>query len=93
MTSFAYPYGTPTHFSDTTRAILDEAGYRTGFTSVHGPVVPGLDPLALPRVKVEGGEGLAMFQQVCRGGMDSWSHVDHAVAAVRARRSPEAVSA
>jgi hypothetical protein len=30
----------------------------------------------LPRVKVEGGDSLWMFKQICRGGIDRWKAVD-----------------
>jgi peptidoglycan/xylan/chitin deacetylase (PgdA/CDA1 family) len=76
VTSFAYPFGTRTDYSDATREILREAGYATAFTSQHGAVAPGLDPLELPRVKVEGGDPGWMFPRICRGAMDAWSIVD-----------------
>jgi peptidoglycan/xylan/chitin deacetylase (PgdA/CDA1 family) len=50
VTSFAYPFGTRVDYSDATRRVLAEAGYATAFTSQHGAVEPGLDPLELPRV-------------------------------------------
>jgi peptidoglycan/xylan/chitin deacetylase (PgdA/CDA1 family) len=76
VTSFAYPFGTRIDYSDVTRDILREAGYATAFTSQHGAVVPGLDPLELPRVKVEGGEPGWMFPLLCKGAMDAWAVVD-----------------
>ena len=34
------------------------------------------DPISLPRVKVEAGEGMWMFQLLCRGAMDAWLLLD-----------------
>ena len=73
---FAYPYGTGGDFGRDTRAAVAAAGYRCAFTSVHGAIAPGLDPLELPRDKVEGGEGMWMFRRIVGGGLDSWSLVD-----------------
>jgi len=76
VTSFAYPFGTRADYNDTTAAVLREAGYTTAFTSQHGAITPGSDVLMLPRVKVEGGEGLWMFRSLARGGLDGWRWVD-----------------
>lgn len=73
---FAYPYGTGGDFDDATRAALVEAGHRCAYTSVHGSIARDADPLALPRDKVEGGEGLWMFRRIVGGGLDAWSIVD-----------------
>jgi peptidoglycan/xylan/chitin deacetylase (PgdA/CDA1 family) len=74
--SFAYPYGMrPDHNADTAR-LLGELGYRSVFIAQHGVIRRGADPLCLPRVKVEGGEGAWLFQLLCRGGMDAWRRVD-----------------
>lgn len=74
--SLAYPFGTRADYSQTTRAILYQAGYTTAFTSQHGALTPGLDPLELPRVKVEGGEADWMFPLLCRGALDGWALID-----------------
>ena len=76
VTSFAYPYGTRADFNRTTAMILAEAGYTTVFTSQHGAIARGADPIELPRIKVEGGEGLWMFRLLCHGAMDGWRLVD-----------------
>jgi peptidoglycan/xylan/chitin deacetylase (PgdA/CDA1 family) len=76
VTSLAYPYGTQADFNSTTANILAEVGYTTAFTSQHGPISRTADPLQLPRVKVEGGEGLWMFRLLCRGATDGWRLVD-----------------
>jgi peptidoglycan/xylan/chitin deacetylase (PgdA/CDA1 family) len=89
-TSFAYPYGTPAHYSEMSRRVLCEAGYETVFVSTHGSVRAGSDPLALRRIKVEGGEPLWLFKLLTRGGMDGWSAVDSALSLVQQarRRAP-----
>lgn len=76
VTTFAYPFGTRGHHNDNTRAILRDAGYETGFTSHHGAIRAGLDPLALPRVKVECGDFDWMFRRICMGAMNGWAVVD-----------------
>jgi peptidoglycan/xylan/chitin deacetylase (PgdA/CDA1 family) len=76
VTAFAYPFGTRADFNARTASILKGAGYCCAFTSQHGAVRPGLDPFSLPRVKVEGGEGLWLFKLLLRGGLDAWSWVD-----------------
>jgi peptidoglycan/xylan/chitin deacetylase (PgdA/CDA1 family) len=84
VTSFAYPFGTRADYNDTTAAVLREAGYTSAFTSQHGAIEPGSDPLMLPRVKVEGGEDLWMFQALARGGLDGWRWVDRTLWRVQA---------
>ena len=74
--SFAYPFGTRADFSDDTDRILTEAGYTTVFTTQHGAIASGMSPITLPRVKIEGGEGLSMFKLCCAGAMDAWRAVD-----------------
>lgn len=74
--SFAYPFGTYGDFDAVTERALADAGYTIAFNSMHGVVRPGLDPISLPRIKVEGGEGLGMFWLLAQGGMDAWRVVD-----------------
>lgn len=76
--SFAYPYGMRPDHSPETAAALRELGYRSVFTAMHGAIDAGADPYRLPRIKVEGGEGLTMFKLLCRGGMDPWRLFDEA---------------
>jgi peptidoglycan/xylan/chitin deacetylase (PgdA/CDA1 family) len=73
---FAYPFGTRGSFDDGTRRALADAGYACAFTAQHGAIAPGMDPLALPRIKVEGGEGMWMFRRLLAGGLDDWSLID-----------------
>ena len=83
---FAYPYGTGGDFDAATREALAAAGHRCAYTSVHGAVAPGADPLELPRDKVEGGEGLRMFRRIVEGGLDAWSVVDRGLWRLQAER-------
>ena len=76
INAFAYPFGTRSDFNDATRRALSDAGYTVAFTTQHGAVRYGADTLALPRLKVEGGEGMWMFRQVVTGGLDGWGLVD-----------------
>jgi len=76
ITSLAYPFGTRADYSVEVGAALKRCGYISAFTSQHGPIVAGAGAFELPRIKVEGGEGLWMFRLLTRGGMDAWSWVD-----------------
>lgn len=84
--SFAYPFGTRADFDDAAAAALARAGYRSAFTSQHGPVRVGDDPLKLSRVKVEGGEALWMFRLLVDGGLDPWRLIDQTLWRLQARR-------
>ena len=74
--SFAYPFGTRADFSPETDRLLDEAGYTIAFNSMHGAIRAGMAPVSLPRVKIEGGEGLPFFRLATAGAMDAWRAVD-----------------
>ena len=79
VTSFAYPFGTRADYNRTTANLLRMAGYRSAFTSQHGAISPGANPLELPRLKVEGGEGWWMFRRLLDGRLDAWRWVDRAL--------------
>ncbi len=85
--SFAYPFGTRADFDTETDRLLADAGYQIAFNSLHGAIRPGMEPISLPRVKIEGGEGLLMFQLACRGAMDVWRVVDDLLWRVQQSRS------
>ena len=87
VTAFAYPFGTRLDYSAETTEILREAGYEIAFTSQHGAVRPGLDPLLLPRVKVEAGDPAWLFPLLRRGALDAWALVDAAGARLQASRA------
>lgn len=74
--AFAYPFGTRADYNDTAAEILRAAGYRCAFTSQHGAISSDTDPFTLPRVKIEGGEGLWMFRLIVRGALDDWRWID-----------------
>jgi peptidoglycan/xylan/chitin deacetylase (PgdA/CDA1 family) len=76
VTAFAYPFGTRADFNESTAVILKESRYKFAFTSQHGSIWQKLDPLALPRVKVERGEALWMFRLLVSGGLDDWRWID-----------------
>lgn len=79
VTSFAYPFGTHSDFNAATDKALADTGYATGFSSIHGTVRQGMAPISLPRIKLEGGESLPMFDRLSRGGMDAWQLVDRSL--------------
>jgi peptidoglycan/xylan/chitin deacetylase (PgdA/CDA1 family) len=83
--SFAYPFGTRLDFSALSQQALRQAGYRSAFTSQHGVVAPCGDALALPRIKIEGGEPLWAFAASCAGGLDAWRFVDRCLWKLQAR--------
>jgi peptidoglycan/xylan/chitin deacetylase (PgdA/CDA1 family) len=83
--AFAYPFGMRPDFSASTDAALREAGYEIAFHSLHGAISQGMDLVSLPRVKIEGGEGLRMFERSCTGAMDSWRIIDEGLGHLRLR--------
>jgi peptidoglycan/xylan/chitin deacetylase (PgdA/CDA1 family) len=85
--SFAYPFGTRADFDARTDRLLAEAGYEIAFHSVHGAIRPHMPAISLPRVKIEGGEGLRMVQLASDGAMDGWRIVDELRGRLVRRRS------
>lgn len=85
--AFAYPFGTRADYSAATAAAVARAGYALAFTAQHGAVGAGADTLALPRIKVEGGEGLWLFRRLVAGGLDRWGTVDRYLWRVQASGS------
>jgi peptidoglycan/xylan/chitin deacetylase (PgdA/CDA1 family) len=79
VAAFAYPFGTLKDFTPASGRTLARAGYALGFTSQHGAIVPSADLLALPRIKVEGGEPLWMFKLLVAGALDGWRLVDRSL--------------
>lgn len=76
VTVFAYPFGTRRDYDGEVAGVLRACGYRHAFTSQHGPLLPGLDPFQLPRVKIEGGDPDSLFQSACAGDLDGWRWID-----------------
>lgn len=79
VTAFAYPFGTLADFNATTATVLQNSQYQYAFTSQHGSISERESPLNrfyLPRIKVEGGEGLWMFRLLVGGGLDHWRLID-----------------
>jgi peptidoglycan/xylan/chitin deacetylase (PgdA/CDA1 family) len=87
--AFAYPFGTRCDYGPATGRVLSECGYRWAFHSMHGAIRPGMDPIHLPRIKIEGGEGLWMFRGASRGAMDAWWGVDFALWRLQQSRPEE----
>ena len=76
VSALAYPFGTRADFDECAASLAAQAGYRTAFTSQHGPIRVGDDQLKLTRTKVEGGETTATFASLIHGGLDAWRWVD-----------------
>ena len=57
-TTLAYPFG---DYNDDTKEMLKIAGYDLAFTTEWGVVKPGMDPYALPRIRISDGNSLATF--------------------------------
>jgi peptidoglycan/xylan/chitin deacetylase (PgdA/CDA1 family) len=55
---FCYPFG---DINDNAESIVRDAGGKLAFTTEGGRIHPGMNPLALPRVRVTGGNGLSAF--------------------------------
>jgi len=87
MLAFAYPFGTRADYNETTAGLIKDAGYACAFTSQHGAIYAESDAFTLPRIKVEGGEGLWMFRRIAHGGLDAWRWVDKALWRVQASGS------
>ncbi|MDR1778669.1 MAG: InlB B-repeat-containing protein [Clostridiales Family XIII bacterium] len=57
----AYPFG---HYNDAAEQAVADAGIRLAFTTEYGVVRPGMDPLALPRIRVNEGMSVETFAAV-----------------------------
>ncbi len=56
--AIAYPYG---DVNNNIKKITKDAGFQLGFTTVGGRIKPGMDKLALPRVRISGGISIEEF--------------------------------
>ena len=83
--AFAYPFGAFPDFNAATAAVLRRCDYAWGFTSQHGAVRHGANPIELPRVKVEGGDSSRLFQRLVHGALDPWRLVDRTLWGLQAR--------
>ncbi len=84
VTAFAYPFGTRADFSSLSRRHAAQAGYRACFTSQHGSIAIGADALMLPRIKIEGGDPMSVFESASAGGLDPWIVVDRTLSRLQA---------
>jgi peptidoglycan/xylan/chitin deacetylase (PgdA/CDA1 family) len=87
VSAFAYPFGTRADYTPATAALVAETGYDCAFTSQHGCIQPGADRMELPRIKIEGGEGLEMFRRIVHGGMDGWRFIDRTMWRLQSSRA------
>ncbi len=56
--AFAYPYG---DYTDECRNIVEEAGFDCAVTTVYGKAYPGMDPMLLPRVRMNNDQTMEQF--------------------------------
>lgn len=57
--AFAYPFG---DYNDSSRSMVEEAGFLCAVTTQYGKAEPGDDPLLLPRVRMVMGQSLEKFK-------------------------------
>ncbi len=55
---YCYPFG---DINENAESIVRDGGAKLAFTTEGGRITPAMDPLALPRVRVTGGNGLKAF--------------------------------
>lgn len=55
---YCYPFG---DINENAESIVRDGGAKLAFTTEGGRIHPGMDPLALPRVRVTGGNGINAF--------------------------------
>ena len=58
VTVFCYPFG---HYNEHAKQIIKDANYTLAFTVEYGRVMPGQDPLVLPRIRMQKGDSLNTF--------------------------------
>ncbi len=61
--AFAYPFG---DYNESSRSMVEKAGFLCAVTTEYGKAEPGDDPLLLPRVRMSMGQSLAGFQDRVR---------------------------
>lgn len=93
VTSFAYPFGTLRDFDARTGDALRKAGYTLAFTSQHGAVEEGVDPMFVPRIKIEGGDPDWTFRLACAGALDQWRFIDAGLAGLQRPEAKDMASA
>ena len=57
--AFAYPFG---DYNESSRSMVEKAGFLCAVTTEYGKAEPGDDPMLLPRVRMSMGQSLAGFQ-------------------------------
>jgi peptidoglycan/xylan/chitin deacetylase (PgdA/CDA1 family) len=69
---FAYPFGSRVYgdCDATARAAVSAAGYQSACTTAVGRVGPGADPLLLPRIPIDPGDGPFLVRAKLAGAFD-----------------------
>lgn len=70
VTSFSYPNGQRGAFSDSTRELVQQTGYRIAATTMWGTPTAGADLLALPRCEISARDHLDDFKAKMQGLRD-----------------------
>jgi peptidoglycan/xylan/chitin deacetylase (PgdA/CDA1 family) len=76
---FAYPWG---RSNRRLRAQVAQSGYRYAAAGLHGPLLTGSDPLALPRINVSRNYSLDDFKAIVQGDWDYLGWLQRAKALV-----------
>jgi len=56
--AFAYPFG---RYDEQSEKVVEDAGFKVAFTTRYGSVYPGMDPYALPRVRINSGQTISQW--------------------------------
>ena len=59
--AFAYPFG---DYTETCRNTVEKAGFYCAVTTVYGKAYPGMDPMLLPRVRMNNDQTLQQFESM-----------------------------
>lgn len=59
--AFAYPYG---DYTDECRNTVEKAGFECAVTTVYGKAYPGMDPMLLPRIRMNNDQTLEQFKSM-----------------------------
>lgn len=73
----AFPYGTGKTVTARDFDLARKAGYKAAFLNAIGSLAPGQHRFALPRCKVLGSDGAAVFRASITGRLDLWRHIEN----------------
>lgn len=73
---FAYPFGSAFDYTEQSKALVEECGYRYGMSNRYGPNGPGFDPWSLRRIWIDRSDTLTTFQAKVTGRLDHLAWLD-----------------